>query len=435
MTDNPRAAEVGARLPADYAVVHLVSQELFKDLIEPQVLGHMAWQRSANGPGQPSRVCVAFIEAARVAVSKRARARVQALRERWIDIDLTIAPVIGRLGERANASLIARALRPRVGSRRLVFHCRTESAVARAISLQPQFPGCGIVADIRGAWPEELLFGRGYDSPDDADAATQRAYHAAYSMLHTALAQAGAVLSVSTGMVDWLHRLGVDARRLAYVPCCVTRTSWSPELRGRARHRLGLENKLVVAYLGIIARYQHLQDRVIPFFQDLRRSHPEAHLLALTNDPAAFREMATGAGVLFEDATILHAPHAEVGEYLAAADCGVMLKTPGRLDRYWQPIKFAEYLASGLPVIVSEQGVGRVAELVRDSGAGLVVSYTGHSDDGSAAEAARAGHQITTNGEAMRRAALALCDREFVWARYTSVVRDCYARALAWARA
>jgi glycosyltransferase involved in cell wall biosynthesis len=123
-----------------------------------------------------------------------------------------------------------------------------------------------------------------------------------------------------------------------------------------------------------------------------------------------------------------------VKEYLAAADCGVMLKAPGRLDRYWQPVKFAEYLAAGVPVIVSARGVGRVAEIVDASGAGVVVDYSASSNGQSPADVARVGQQITQRGDAMRRAALALCEKEFMWPRYTSVVRGAYARALERAR-
>src|SRR5690242_14975708 len=46
----------------DYALVHLVSQEMTKDLIGSQVIDHMQWQCTANGEGRPAITAVVFLE-------------------------------------------------------------------------------------------------------------------------------------------------------------------------------------------------------------------------------------------------------------------------------------------------------------------------------------------------------------------------------------
>ncbi len=414
-----------------YAVVHLVVQEAEKPLIGPQVLDHMQWQATAGGPGRPAVVAVGLLEPARVALRSRAAERARELQRRAPAVRVVLLPYVSRLGTRRSAFLIAPRLRRVVGSRRIVFHCRGERAVEWAMALRRAFPGAGIVADIRGPWPEEFLFARGYDGPECADPRSLEGYHLSLSRLHEALAHAGAVISVSAGMLEWLHGLGVARRRLTYVPCCVTRTTFHPDVRRAQRAALGFDGHLVFVYLGILARYQHVAGGVLPFFREVLRHRPTAHLLVLTPDTAEMRSLLEPMKIPPERVTVLSVPQPDVPRYLAAADAGLLLRQPSRLTKVVQPVKLGEYLAAGLPVVVS-RGAGRVAEMVERSGAGIVVAYTGDPQEDLAGEVARTCAVLERDGDALRERALKLCEREFLWARYTTAVRDAYRQALEW---
>jgi glycosyltransferase involved in cell wall biosynthesis len=422
-----RESPPGSR--ADYAVVHLVAQESGKDLIGPQVVDHMAWQHAADGARRPSRVVVGFLEPARVAFRRSMRSRLLELRRRAPSVDVIALPYVSRLGMVRSASWIAWRIRRRVGDCRVVFHCRGESAAEWAMALRRCFAGAGLVVDVRGAWPEELLFARGFDGVDQADQAARRDYEEAVARVRRTAAAAGAVLSVSPGMLDWLRAIGVEAEKLAYVPCCVPSTTYDAQQRREARRALGLERALVITYLGTVTRYQHVEDGVVPFFLAMARQLEAAHLLCLTNDPVRMRSVLAGGGVPPDRSTVCRVPQEQIGAYLCASDAGLLLRAPSRINALSQPTKLGEYLAAGVPVIVS-RGTGQVGDLVEGRGAGIQIDCFGVSQTQLEREAARCGEQLIARGESLRQGAIALCRRELYWSSYTEVVRGAYDRAL-----
>jgi glycosyltransferase involved in cell wall biosynthesis len=69
---------------------------------------------------------------------------------------------------------------------------------------------------------------------------------------------------------------------------------------------------------------------------------------------------------------VLSVLHNEVPDYLAAADCGFLLRASSQVNRVASPVKFGEYLASGTPVIMSN-GIGDYSELARRENVGVVL--------------------------------------------------------------
>jgi glycosyltransferase involved in cell wall biosynthesis len=63
----------------------------------------------------------------------------------------------------------------------------------------------------------------------------------------------------------------------------------------------------------------------------------------------------------------------EVPAAMAAGDYGLLLREPTITNRVAAPVKFAEYLACGLPVICSDC-IGDCAEFLKTHKAGFVVS-------------------------------------------------------------
>ena len=412
-----------------YVVVPLVVGEAHKEHIAAQVIEPVLAQLEAGGGDRPASAIVVLVEAARVAASAEIRSRVNRLTDRAHGVRVLLWPAVSRLGLRLNARLLAARLRTLAGDSAVVFHCRGEDAVEWATALRQHFTHAGVVADIRGAGAEEVLHSHGYDGPHEADAPRRQAYHVHMSRLHAALANAGAVLSVSPGMIDWLRELGVSDDRLGYVPCAVPRLAYSDALRERTRREHSLTDKVVFEYLGVVASYQYIEDGVIPFFQATLEQHPRAHLLCITTHPVRMRSLLAEAGIPTTATTVMCVPQNEVAGVLAGADCGLLLKGPSRLNRVWQPIKLGEYLASGLPVVVS-RGVGRVDALIAESGAGVVVGVPDPARGVVEVEADRTYRTLSEHGPALRAAALALCARHFLWAGHVSTMRQAYHRAL-----
>lgn len=415
---------------AGYVLVHVVAGESLADLIAPQVIDHMRTQARENGARRPSHVIALFLEPARVALGQRMRRQLASLRERAPEVDVVLHPYVSRLGVRRNAWLVAQRLGRRASGQPIVFHCRGEQAVEWAGAIRRHLPGSAIIADIRGAWPEEFLFARGYDGPDGADPDALRGYAYHRTRLRETLAAAAGVISVSPGMIEWLEEQGAPNSRLTYVPCCVRAVTFDRAVRDRTRTELSLSHHLVLAYAGTLGRYQHIEDGVIPFFRAMAERHSDVHLLAIVPDAEALRGMLHAQGVPSDRATAVTVAQGQVTRYLSAADGGLLLRAPSRMNRFSQPTKLGEYLAAGLPVVVS-RGTGQVDRLIEENDAGFVIDGFHLPWSALVGEADRVWRGLRSRGEELRRNALGLCEREFLWASYTERVRDAYASALA----
>jgi glycosyltransferase involved in cell wall biosynthesis len=412
-----------------YSVVHLVASETMNNLIGPQVVDHMAVQASAVGPGRPGRTAVVMIDAARHVVTAPFRRRVKELAMRSLEVPVVLLPHVGRFSLSANARLLVRRIRRVVGNGPVVFHCRGESAVLWARAFAPYFRRAGIVADMRGAWPEERLFERGAASPESAAPEVQEEYAATVAALHAAVGSVSELLTVSKPMMSWLREMGIGGR-VTYVPCCVRSTTYDPAARVATRERLGLSDRLVFVYAGTVLGYQHLEDGALAFFAEVRAQAPDAFLLFATRQREQAQQLVDASGLPASSVAVVSVPQTEVPQLLAGADAGLLLRRPSRLNRLSQPTKLAEYLASGVPVIVS-RGTGCVDTMIQSNGAGCAVDWFGRSASQRSAEVADVLSALRHRGGLMREAALALCQREFRWSRYVDDVRAAYSRALA----
>jgi glycosyltransferase involved in cell wall biosynthesis len=104
----------------------------------------------------------------------------------------------------------------------------------------------------------------------------------------------------------------------------------------------------------------------------LKALEPTAHYLVLTPAAGRMREVLSRLTIPPADLTVLSAPHETVSAYLDAADLGLLLRERSLVNAVASPVKFAEFMASGVPVVISE-GIGDYTALVRDRAVGVVV--------------------------------------------------------------
>jgi glycosyltransferase involved in cell wall biosynthesis len=412
---------------ASYSVVHLVVGETLSSVIGPQVVDHMAVQASSPGANKPRRTAVVLIDAARRVMSRAFRDRVKELAARSPDVTVVLLPYVGRLSVRQNARILVRRIRRIVGDGRVVFHCRGEAAVNWARAFAPSFGSAGVIADIRGAWPEERLFERGADSPESADAAVREEYTQTLAAFRESMSPVREFITVSRPMISWIREVGV-AGRVTYVPCCVPEISYDADVRAQTRQRLGLVNRLVFIYSGTITGYQHLEDGALRFFSEVYAQAPDAFLIVATRQPREAERLIAAVGLPAESASVMDLPQREVARLLPAADAGLLLRAPGRLNRLSQPTKLGEYLAAGVPVVVS-RGTGCVDVVIDQNRAGCVIQWFGRTAPEQREEAALVIDELRRRGDAMRQSAVDLCRREFLWRSYVDQVREAYVRA------
>lgn len=162
-----------------------------------------------------------------------------------------------------------------------------------------------------------------------------------------------------------------SAGKALVVPCC-----YDPQLAKRddrrvqqLRQEFGLDphRDFVLTYAGSLSAWNR-PEAILAVFRGFRAIHPRTRLLVLSGDlPAAQLTFGGEPGVILRTV-----PHGEIQNSLAVADLGLLLRERNSVNRVASPVKFAEYLACGLPVLISP-GVGDFTDFVRAEQVGYVL--------------------------------------------------------------
>lgn len=139
--------------------------------------------------------------------------------------------------------------------------------------------------------------------------------------------------------------------------------------RSELRIRLGFQDRFVLSYVGTAAPWQCVPETV-SFFTMLRERMPQAFLWVFTPDQEHFETLL--AGLPRECWRVEFRPHSELASVLPAADAGCLLRRRELVNRVASPLKFPEYLACGLPVLVGPE-VGGYSGMVREQVLGAVI--------------------------------------------------------------
>ena len=337
-------------------------------------------------------------------------------------------PLVGRVDVQIAALQARPVVRSVVSERaRVVLHCRSPLGAYMGLLLRDS---CGngrlrVVADFRGVVANELELARGLRQDLGvtrgllSTALGERRARAVRRIEAEVCARADGFSCVSEALRDRLvDAYGLPTDRSIVVPTCVSFPSIDAdeliEKRREAKAKLGLTENYVVAYSGSMAPWQEPGDTV-EAFQACRRARPDAHLLVLTTSPTAAQSRLSAAGLATGLYTILSVPHDQVQSHLVAADVGLLLRRPSPINAVASPIKFAEYVASGVPVLASA-GIGDLDGLVPTFGLGRIIG------DPREAEDAVSGLALNEEG-----AATVLRDY-YSWSAATSGLRVLYGR-------
>ncbi len=253
-----------------------------------------------------------------------------------------------------------------------VVDCCGTFAAAMAAEARPRLPHVALMFHMYGLTHEEAVLAAPGEWPVE-----RRAEHDRLRDLMVAACRgADAVVCVSHAMARYaVQRLGADAARVSVVPCCVDMEPFrrADGTRQDLRRRLGLSDRFVVVYCGSHALWEAAAE-TLAVFRTIRSLEPTAHALILTTNPEAFRRDLCAAGIPDTDATVLSVLHPDVPAHLCAADLALLIRTPSVVNATASPVKFAEYLAAGLPVVISE-GVGDFSAEVERHHLGVVLRH------------------------------------------------------------
>jgi glycosyltransferase involved in cell wall biosynthesis len=137
------------------------------------------------------------------------------------------------------------------------------------------------------------------------------------------------------------------------------------------KKELKLEDKFIFVYTGNMHYYQFLEGTVKFYSQFLAR-HEDAFFIIITeHDSTKFRSLLEKYNIPEANYLIKSLPQNEISNLQQIADVGFLLREDLPLNHHSFPTKFAEYLASGVPVLTTPY-IYSVAPMVRESELGEV---------------------------------------------------------------
>jgi glycosyltransferase involved in cell wall biosynthesis len=186
--------------------------------------------------------------------------------------------------------------------------------------------------------------------------------------------------------------------RITVLPCCVDVQRFE-EKKEHAYVQPGGDMRLV--YLGSLSGWYMIPE-MLDLFKALKTARLNSECLFLTDDKEGLvARIAKDKGL--DGVTVTKAAYKDVPKNLWGATAGVLFKCPNeRLDSF--PIKIAEYLAAGLPIVINA-GMGDVEDMIIKNRVGVVVRCL---DEGSYARSVKELELLIKEGPALQKRCEAL---------------------------
>jgi glycosyltransferase involved in cell wall biosynthesis len=252
----------------------------------------------------------------------------------------------------ARATLIAR--RERISA----VHARSYVPALIAWGLKRTI-GTRFIFDMRGFWADERVDGGLWP-------AGGRIYRVAKWLEHRFLRDADEIVTLTArarGIVEQWK--GIGSPRVTVIPTCADLSRYP-----RVPRTTASDTGAVFVYSGSLGTWYLLRE-MIRFVEVARERWPGSSLLLLTRHQAEAREALQRSSLPADRVTLASAAPEEVPGWLARGDVGLAFYKPGIARRGTCPTKIAEYLASGLPVVVNE-AVGDSEEIIAGNVVGVV---------------------------------------------------------------
>lgn len=250
-----------------------------------------------------------------------------------------------------------------------LLHARTHVPATMAICIR-RLARAGLLFDVRGLMAEEYV-----------DAGTWVEGNLAYRLIKNierrCLHEADGVVVLTDRARRHLFgdRWTTDSGApIAVIPSTVDLRAVRShrDRRDDVRARLGVQGCKVMIYVGKFSTWYMAREMAKYFKHELNRDDRSRFLVLTQSEPALITADLTAVGVPEATYVVTFVPPEEVGGYLAAADYGISFIKAAPSKIASSPTKVAEYLAAGLPVVVSG-GVGDTDQLIRDEEVGVVL--------------------------------------------------------------
>ncbi len=253
---------------------------------------------------------------------------------------------------------------------KLLLHCRGPLATAIALKVRAWLRlSLRVVYDVRGISPEEWEYSDGYG---------KRFYAGILKRLAAAerlgLDRADGAIFITENLRRYLlEKYHVSPKRSMVVPCYVDTEHLRqlPESSAVEELRAELKGRCVLIYSGSYAAWQMVAE-VFSIYRMIAERRAGVFLLLLSPHQQAFTDIAQKSGIKRSDYRVITGSRTEIMPLYRLADMGFLLRARHPINEVAAPVKFAEYLYMGVPVITSE-AVPYCAEVISKHDLGVVV--------------------------------------------------------------
>ena len=408
----------------EYILVHVTTSGEYKTpLVASQLFDQAQFQATEKEGFAPEKVEAWIIGSMREYFEKPAQNRLQMLRARCPAITIKMMNGISRF-KKMPTLLLMQMRRNSLGKKKnVIYHCRGEKAAEWALQMKTHYPNDKVILDIRGYWPAELLYNRGIEDPSLAKGNDLAEFTSANEFLKKIIGFCDGVTTVSNSLRALaVSELGAPANTYV-VPCCINGIT-NDDRRTQIRKDWGLGNdEIALVYSGTTAAYQHLDDLTIPFLKRLIAINKKIRLVFLSPEIDKIRAMLQKEGIDIGPVILKKLQQNEVAAALNACDIGILIRKPTLVNRVANPVKIGEYLAAGLPIIISKN-VGGVADTMFDQS--LLKGIELGSDQASDKAANQVNEWLNEDLSIKRNSVKNYAQKNYTWKSQIHTSRDMY---------
>jgi len=143
-------------------------------------------------------------------------------------------------------------------------------------------------------------------------------------------------------------------KKINVIPCCVDTENFKyvSKLRLEIRNEMDIADKFVILFSGSLNGWQ-LPERMIEIFKIFKGIIHESVFVIFTKDVNYANNLLLNSGLKSKDFVISSKPYDLINKYLLIGDLGLIIREDNDLNNVAFPIKFAEYLRCGVPVLTS----------------------------------------------------------------------------------
>ena len=164
---------------------------------------------------------------------------------------------------------------------------------------------------------------------------------------------------------------------ITVIPSCFNEESFHFDAVAREEIRKSLKlahNDILLCYSGGISAWQRLDD-IIELLRGVCERNTRCQALFLSSNQGEVTQRLGELQFPQGRAFVRGCSHKEVHRFLSAADVGIIMRYDIPVNNVASPVKVAEYLACGLPVVLT-RGIGDYSDWLQRSGVGFLLDET-----------------------------------------------------------